>query len=203
MKIKSINIYILKKNKISNEIPLPNFYNKGFVFFKIESTDGVYGLGEPNPYLGKNNEIAKKIHEIFLKYLKDKKIENINFNKIKLNIKNKILKSLISPFEKALLDILGKYKNKSVQRLISKNAVFSTSLDLYASGGTIFENKDYTSLIDEALLSRDEGFVGWKFRPKMPMSNKSHQFRLKNPPQFDVKELLKFSEKLSFSSLCL
>ena len=45
MKIKNIRIYILKKNKTSNKIPLPNFYNKGFIFFRIETIDGVYGHG--------------------------------------------------------------------------------------------------------------------------------------------------------------
>ena len=196
MKIKNIRIYILKKNKISNKIPLPNFYNKGFIFFRIETIDGVYGLGEPNPYLSTNLDIKKKIYELFIKYFKDKKINNVNLNIIKKKIKNKIHKSLLSSFEQALYDILGKYKNKSVRKLLSNNNKCSESLDLYASGGSIYENKSYDCLIDEALSFKEEGYVGWKFRPKMPISNQSHQSRINKPPEFNIKELLIFADKL-------
>jgi galactonate dehydratase len=196
MKIKKIRIYILKKNKISDKIPLPNFYSKGFIFFQIETIDGVCGLGEPNPYLSTNPNTKKKIYELFIKFLKDRRIGNINLNTIKKKMKNKINRSLLSSFEHALYDILGKYKNKSVRKLLSNNKKCSGSLDLYASGGSIFENKSYDYLIDEALSFKEDGFVGWKFRPKMPISNRSHQLRINKPPRFNIRELLNFAGKL-------
>ena len=39
MLIKNITIYILKNKKISKKKPLPNFYTKGFVFFKMETSE--------------------------------------------------------------------------------------------------------------------------------------------------------------------
>ena len=60
MLIKNITIYILRNKKNLKKIPLPNFYNKGFIFFKIETIDGVYGFGEPNPYLVSHGIIEKK-----------------------------------------------------------------------------------------------------------------------------------------------
>ena len=60
----------------------------------------------------------------------------------------------------------------------------------------IFENKSYDCLIDEALKYKEKGYLGWKFRPKVPITNLSHEERIENPPDFDVKKLLFFCEKI-------
>ena len=196
MLIKNITIYILRNKKNFKKIPLPNFYNKGFIFFKIETKEGVYGFGEPNPYLGSHGIIEKKIINLYIKYFKNKKINAINLNFLKKKIKGNLEKSLISSFQQALFDIHGKYLGKSVSQLLSKNDKSSSKLDLYASGGSIFENKSYDYLLDEAISFKEEGFVGWKFRPKMPLSNLSHQLRINKPPNFNIREVLSFSNKL-------
>jgi len=68
MRINNLTIYKLFKKKLRNDIPLPNFYNEGFIFFKLNTNEGVYGLGEPNPYLG-NLQIIEKKYYLFVNHL--------------------------------------------------------------------------------------------------------------------------------------
>ena len=197
MKITNLEIYKLFKKKLRKDIPLPNFYNEGFLFFKIVSEDGIYGFGEPNPYLGSLQKIEKRLEIVFNNFIRNRKINNINLSNLKKKVKNKIDKSLINSFETSFFDLIGKSKNLSVSKILSnKTGHFHKKVELYASGGSIFENKSYDSLIDEALFYKDKGFSGWKFRPKMPLSNKSHLSRMKNPPNFDVRKVINFSQKL-------
>ena len=197
MLARNLVIYKLEIKKKRKNIPLPHFYNYGFLFFKITSSEGIYGLGEPNPYLGNLGFIEKKLKKIFDKHLKNKKIENINFYKLKNLIKDKVSKSLVSSFQHAYFDIIGKSRNLSVGNLISRKKNNSKKIiDLYASGGTIFEDKSYDILLDEALFYKTEGYSGWKFRPKMPISNQSHSSRMKYPPNFNIREVIDFSKKL-------
>ncbi len=197
MKITNLTIYKLFKKKLRNDIPLPNFYNEGFIFFKLNTSENVYGLGEPNPYLGKLLLIERRLEKLFNKFIKNKKINQLKLNFLKKKIKHKIDKSLINSFESAIFDIIGKYKNQPVCEILAKKkGSIQKKIDLYASGGTIFEDKSYDTLLEEALYYKDKGFSGWKFRPKMPLSNKSHSSRIKNPPPFDIKKVINFSSKL-------
>ena len=197
MRINNLTIYKLFKKKLRNDIPLPNFYNEGFIFFKLNTNEDVYGLGEPNPYLGNLQIIEKRLEKLFIKYILNKEINQVRLNYLKKKLKDRIDKSLINSFESAIFDIIGKYKNQPVSKILArKTGSVQKKIDLYASGGTIFEDKSYETLLDEALYYRDKGFYGWKFRPKMPLSNKSHLSRIKNPPLFDIKKVINFSNKL-------
>ena len=60
----------------------------------------------------------------------------------------------------------------------------------------LFENESYESLIEEAIQYKELGYMGWKFRPKVPVTNLNHQQRINNPPDFDVNKLILFSEKI-------
>ena len=99
MKITNLEIYKLFKKKLRKDIPLPNFYNEGFLFFKIVSEDGIYGFGEPNPYLGSLQKIEKRLEIVFNNFIRNRKINNINLSNLKKKVKNKIDKFLINSFE--------------------------------------------------------------------------------------------------------
>jgi L-alanine-DL-glutamate epimerase-like enolase superfamily enzyme len=197
MKIKFIKIYFLEKKIIkTEEDPKPTFYNKGFVFIELITSDGISGLGEPSPYIETPKKLQTYIKDIYFKYFKDRELESINITNIKNKITNIYLKSLLSSFEQCIYDILGKYNKKPVWKILNNNIKISPVINLYASGGMIFDNKKYDSLYEEALLYKDQGFVGWKFRPKMPSSDLSHKQRLSKPPSFDLKDLVNFSVNL-------
>jgi L-alanine-DL-glutamate epimerase-like enolase superfamily enzyme len=102
----------------------------------------------------------------------------------------------LASFEQCIYDILGKYNKKPVWKILNNNIKIPAVINLYASGGMIFENKKYDRLFEEALFYKDKGFFGWKFRPKMPNSNLSHKQRLSRPPSFDLKDLLNFAVNL-------
>ena len=199
MNIISIETFIFKNKIIKSEYPLPSFFYDGFIFFKLNTDAGIYGLGEPNPYVGKLLKIKHTLLKKIFPLLKNKSIDNIDLNLIK----NKQLKSdnlslvnsCIAALSQSLDDIKGKKDKLPVFKLLREKKS-NKKIKAYASGGMIFDNQDYNLLIDEALRYKDKKFVGWKFRPKSPNILLSHTQRIKNPPNFDIKKLVSFSQKL-------
>ena len=178
---------------------MPSFFNEGFIFLKLTINSGLYGVGEPNPYSGKLDEIKDTLNNKIFPLLKNKNFNDINLNSLKkiIPIKNSnCLNSCIAAISQALNDIKGKEKKIPVFKLLSKKNFYKKKIRVYASGGMIYEKQDYKSLIEEALRFKEERFVGWKFRPKSPNILLSHIQRIKKPPPFDVKKLIKFSEEL-------
>jgi L-alanine-DL-glutamate epimerase-like enolase superfamily enzyme len=203
MNIKDLEVFIIKKNeiKINNNYPRPSFFKDGFVFFKLTTSKEIFGLGEPNPYSGSVKEIRLILLKHILPLIKYKEIKFIDLKKITLflkkNIKNaQCLYSCLAALSNAIYDIKAKENNESVADLLRKNNFRKKAIDAYASGGMIFENQSYDMLIDEALKYKEKQFIGWKFRPKSPLNFLSHQMRIKNPPTFNSKELISFSQKL-------
>ena len=43
----------------------------------------------------------------------------------------------------------------------------------------LFDNQNYEKLYEEALIAKKDGYFGYKFRPKLPISNLSHFQRMK------------------------
>tara|TARA_A100001015_G_C14937904_1_gene691258 strand:- start:195 stop:1346 length:1152 start_codon:yes stop_codon:yes gene_type:complete len=195
MKLFKLNIFSVKnKKKIKNCVP--SFYNDGIVFFKITAVDGSFGLSEPSPYLGNPDFIVKKIEQFYIKYIKDKSIADLNFLNLRKNVKNNTLEyNLVPSFEQSIYDLKSKIAKKNISFFLNKNS-HKKKIKLYASGGMLFENESYDRLIDEAIRYKDLGYMGWKFRPKVPVANLSHQQRIKNPPDFDMTKLLFFCEKI-------
>ena len=60
----------------------------------------------------------------------------------------------------------------------------------------IFDKNNYDILIEEAWRIKDEGYIGWKFRPKLPNNLLNHSHRIKHPPKFNLNEIVRFSKKL-------
>ena len=140
------------------------------------------------------------INKIF-PLLKNKDFEDIDLNDLKKNPKifvqnSNCLNSCIAAISQAINDMKGKKKKLAVFKMLSKKKNYEKKIRAYASGGMIYENQDYESLIEEALKFKEEKFIGWKFRPKSPIILLSHIQRIKKPPPFNMKQLIKFSEKL-------
>ncbi len=186
--------YVKNKSKLKNCVP--SFYNDGILFFKITTSEGIYGLSEPSPYLGINKFVIKKLEQFYIKYLKGKLLSEIDFFSLRKKIrKNSLEFNLIPSFEQSTYDLKSKIEKKNITYFLNNN-LKKNKIKLYASGGMLFENKSYDILIEEALRYKEQGYMGWKFRPKVPVSNLNHQQRIKNPPDFDLDKLLFFSEKI-------
>ena len=189
MKIKKLVIYFIKKKTVKSNYPLPFFYRNGIVIIKLILENGCYGYGEPSPYFTNFKNLIKNLSIIYIKFFKNKNIKLINISKIKKKIKTREAKGLLSSLDQAMLDIVSKEKNVSLPKLLSKK-INNKTINLYASGGMIFDNQSYSNTIDEAIKMEDEGFFGYKFRPKFPKFMSSHENRIKYPPSFETQEFL-------------
>ena len=184
MKIKNISIYHLKIKKKLPLKPFPTFFKEGFVFIMLNTDNDIYGYGEPSPYITSPPKMVKSIEKIFNEHFRNKNLYKIDLFKLKKKIKKKEEKFILSSFDQAILDIKAKEKNISVAEFINKGHIKNNLISFYASGGMIFENQKYEDLIGEALKFKNNGYVGYKFRPMMPTSNLTHSQRFKNPPGF-------------------
>ena len=168
--------YVKNKSKLKNCVP--SFYNDGILFFKITTSEGIYGLSEPSPYLGINKFVIKKLEQFYIKYLKGKLLSEIDFFSLRKKIrKNSLEFNLIPSFEQSTYDLKSKIEKKNITYFLNNN-LKKNKIKLYASGGMLFENKSYDILIEEALRYKEQGYMGWKFRPKVPVSNLNHQQRI-------------------------
>lgn len=194
MIIKNISLFYLKIKKFHSSYPRPSFYKNGIVFLKLECDENLSGYGEISPYIADKKEIFKYCEKISNTYFKNKRV-NLNYVYY-LKIKNYdfIFQSLLSAYDQAIHDLYAKRKKISVAKYLGFKK--SKSLNFYASGGMIFENQSYNKILDEAIKAKEDGYFGYKFRPKMPKENLNHFQRMKNPPKINVKELEKFSEIL-------
>jgi len=194
MIIKNLKIIFLKKKKYISKKPYPTFFKQGFVFIKIFDENNNYGIGEPSPYVFDNKKLIKSLENIYLRYFMNKKIHKVDFINIKSRCKNINDKKIISCFQQAILDLKGKIEKKCLSSFIKDHT--KKKIKLYGSGGMLYENQSYDILLEEAQKTKDTGFVGWKFRPKMPKNAPSHSERMKNPPKFNIQEVVDFSKKL-------
>lgn len=192
MKIKNLVIYFLKK-KISSIYPVPSFYKDGFIIIKLIDQNNNCGLGEPSPYFLDHKLIIRDISKLYKKFFIHKNILSLNTESIKKEISNNNLKKLVSCFDQAILDLKAKNSKISIPQYLSKKKNFD-GIDLYASGGMIYESQSYSKAIDEAIKFSQLGFFGYKFRPKLPNKFLSHNARVKKPPEFNAEELIKFAK---------
>ena len=194
MKIKNIKIYFLKTKKYKSIYPSPTFYKQGFVFIKLISEDNFEGFGELSPYITDPVNLINLIKKTYLKYFQNKKMNISYVARLKKNCKNNLLKSLLPAFDQAIFEIFSKEKKMSVSKILRNKSL--SNLDFYASGGMFFEGQNYQKILNEAINSKSDGFIGYKYRPLMPANNLSHQQRMKNPPPLDIKAIEALSSKL-------
>ena len=164
------------------------------IFIKLISDTNHEGYGEVSPYIADPKKIFLLIEKNYKKYFRGKDI-GLNFvYDLKKKKNNLIFQSILSVFDQAIHDIFAKQHKTSVSNIINNKTL--KYVKFYASGGMLFENQNYEKLYEEALIAKKDGYFGYKFRPKLPISNLSHFQRMKNPPKINIKSLEKFSTNL-------
>jgi|TARA_B110000114_G_C15081925_1_gene394459 L-alanine-DL-glutamate epimerase-like enolase superfamily enzyme len=194
MRIKNIKIYFIKKKQYESIYPRPTFHRQGFVFIKLISEDNIEGFGEPSPYITSPKNLIKIIEKIYIKYFQKKNLNISYVKQLKKKSQNNLLNLLLPAFDQAIFEIFSKEKNTSVAKVLNKKALIN--LDFYASGGMFFEGQNYQKMLNEAVKSKSDGYLGYKYRPLMPKNNLSHKQRMKDPAPLDIKAIEIFSSKL-------
>jgi len=182
--------YPVKKKK---EFPFAYHVITGFIFFKVKTNNGLVGYGEPSPYLGNFYLISKLFKKYLLPLIEGQNVNLINLSKIKkkinLKIDAKAVNCILAGLEQAFWDIKGKLLKKPLCAILTTRIKRESPIDLYASGGMIYDDQPYSLLLSEALKYKELGFKGYKFRPSISRKQLSHFKRTENPPSFDVKKL--------------
>ena len=195
-KIIDIEIFFVKypynKNK---KFPFAYHVISGFIFFKVYTNTGLIGYGEPSPYIGDSLYVSRLFKKYLLPLIKNKDINLIRFEKIKniINYKlsTRVLNCFFAALDQAIWDIKGKILKEPLYSILNKQLKKNNPIDLYASGGMIYDDQPYNYLLDEALKYKELGFKGYKFRPPISRKQLSHFKRNQNPPSFDTKKLTK------------
>ena len=200
IKVKKIEIYHYKLPIKNLNFPCANHVINGTIYFKVFTTNGIIGYGEPSSYLLDYKIISKLVSSQIFLHIKNKNIYKIDLEKIKKKfIKKKnylIICSLIAGLDQAIWDIRSKISKINLSNYISKKNIVNRKIDLYASGGMIFEDQNLNKISNEALKFQSKGFKGYKFRPPIPRNKISHFERIKNPPKVDIQKIVKLCEKL-------
>ena len=149
-----INLNLIHKiyNKEIEKFPAPFFVKKGFFIIELTTSSGLKGYGEISSYVYNHKKFLKYIKNYFTQYLK--KISIFDYFKKKNNlfykIEDDLFCSIRASIEQALIDIIGKSKKKKSFELFSKKKF----INVYSSGGVLYENQEYEFLIDELLIAK-------------------------------------------------
>ena len=190
-----------KKKKISN-YPRPSYFNDNIIILKLINNDENSSLGEVNSYSGSFIEIINNLKIIFSQIKKyDLKKKNLN-NLLNIKVsskKNFCFDSCLAGFVQALVGLKSKIENKKIVDLFTNGKIkINKKINVYASGGMIFEGQD-SKLIEEVNFCKQNKYFGYKFRPPYPKQFNHHNMRFKKPDLFDIKKFLKMSEKIRVS----
>ena len=193
MKIISLKLIhkIYKNKKNINNFPNPHHIKKGFFILELKNKDGVVGYGEMSSYYCDFKEIVNLIKKKFLKDIINNDITN-SLSTLDNNIikhRSKLESTIEAALNQSYLDIIGKQKGMPVFKLLGKT---KNKVKAYASGGLIFSNQEYYTLLDEVYLAKEKKFFGWKFRPSTPKLFTDHHKRFSQRPKIDVYKLGKF-----------
>ena len=200
MKILSIKTFVLSNKLKEYKFPLPSYFYDGILLVKIKTDQDIYSFIEISPYATNIKKLKLIYDKKIIPFLKNQNVSyllNLREEVKKFKFGNFISSVIIASITQIYFDLLSKFKKKTISKILNKNlSIEKRKVKLYASGGMIFEDQDYNILIEEALAAQENGFYGWKFRPKTPNNNPSHNERKKNPPSFDKKLIISFINNL-------
>jgi len=197
MNIYSINLIhkIYKYPGKINEFPPPFFVKKGFFIIELITKDGIKGYGEISSYLFDKKKTLFFIEKYLINFIKkidlEKYFSSFNNKYFISPLNDNLYLSIKAAVDQALLDILGKMKKINSYKFFSNKK----NVNVYSSGGVIFENQEYDILTDQLLKSKELKYFGWKFRPSIPIKYSNHIQRLKKNPEIDLNKLEKFCYK--------
>jgi len=185
--------------------PLASYVSEGFVILRVQTDQGLTGLGEPSPYGASIPQTIEAI-ETYLKPLvlgrdpfEVQSLTKLQAPEAGSRPGSVPMECAIAGLSQALWDIVGKALDQPVYRLLDPQSSGAVSVAAYASGGMTYEWEDDEILIEEAVRCRDEGYSGWKLRPPLP-ERASHQFRSQNPPRVDVNRFIKLLYRIREST---
>ncbi len=180
-----------KYEKKISKFPPPHHVKKGFFILSLKTDNGLIGYGELSSYESDFNSVVKLFKNKFSKSVKNLKVtKNIFNNHNSVIEKTSRLESTIhAAISQCLLDILSKNKSIPAFKYFGKT---KKAIKAYASGGLIFSNQEYESLLDEMHLAKEKKFFGWKFRPSTPKLFLDHHKRFTQKPKIDISKLSKF-----------
>ena len=186
-------IFVKYPVKKKRNFPFAYHVISGFIFFKVKTNNGLVGYGEPSPYLGNFYLISNLFKKYLLPLIEGQNVNLIDLSKIKkkinLKIDAKVVNCILAGLEQAFWDIKGKILKKPICTILTTRINIESPIDLYASGGMIYDDQPYSILLSEALKYKELGFKGYKFRPSISRNQLSHFKRTKNPPSFDIRKL--------------
>jgi len=159
-----IKITDVRVRRFACDVPVEEWwYGAGVTALTEVVTDqGITGIGGPSPY--GNPDAVKEYTESHIKECV------VGKNPFDLEIfaashTNRQEAMAWAGVNVACWDVIGKAKNKPVYELLATNCEPVTSIEHYASAGTIYNfDKRPEDLYDEALGYKEEGFRSMKFR---------------------------------------
>lgn len=190
--------HFIPKDLNSKKYPRPTYFTKGLIFFSLVYDGTITGIGEANIEFGTLKDF-EQISKLILSFFIKKKPENINLQVIKkLLMKKKLnfscLNSCIAAFSQCLINIIAEKKKIYKFQVYDESITIKNKIiNVYASGGMIYENQDTNLLVEEAIKYKEKNFFGWKFRPPFPKNFQSHSLRMLYPPPINLKKIEKIS----------
>lgn len=205
MKISTIEAFYLRSTK-AREFPNPiaSYVTDGSIFLKVNTSEGIHGIGEASPYGGPLKEIKRTLETIVSAEFIGKSpwealpLTSQNVIPEKVGYGAASYNCVIAGFSQALWDIIGKAEGKPVCRLLNQdNEEVNPVIRTYASGGMFYETPSPSAMIEEVLRVKEEGFTAWKLRPYTPLkAPSSHLERNKMPPEIDINSFISLLEQI-------
>ncbi len=160
----NIKITDVRVRLFSCDIPIEKWWYGGGVTILTEvfTDQGIVGIGGPSPYGGP--DFVKEYTET---QIKPCVVGNSPFDMEIFAPSHRETRRAMAwaGVNIACWDIIGKAKNKPVYELLATNTTPQTSIEHYASAGTIYDfDKQPQDLYEEALRYKEEGFTSFKFR---------------------------------------
>tara|TARA_B100000795_G_scaffold178503_1_gene134985 strand:+ start:21479 stop:22657 length:1179 start_codon:yes stop_codon:yes gene_type:complete len=190
--IEKIEVKFVPGKSIGSEkFPTASFVSSGFCILVMHTSNGLTGVGEPSPYGGNVNntmnaaiQIGKELkdaplYKAWTYSAIDPKLFNTGYGEL-------AKQAVVAAISQCCIDVIGKELNKPVFKLLDPKS--NGIVETYASGGMIHSNQSLNYYVEEAMKSKENGYMSWKFRPSTPR-NLDHFQRNLSPPQIDLRAI--------------
>lgn len=195
MKIKSIHLMRIQA-EITSEIalPVPSYITSGIYILRLETEEGLVGIGEPSPYGASPDQMEMALYSSRFRAVlgKDPLSDDVLMPQLAGGGGYGLLaeQAVLAGYSQAIWDLRGKIQQEPLYRLLNPHAC--SGIAAYASAGMWWEDScGEEVLLEEALRYQSEGFAGYKLRPPTPRQASNHFARNQAPPPVDVERLLR------------
>jgi len=166
LKIKDIETYIIKN-------PPPYYGGRNWIFLKLMTDEEIFGLGEvgTSPYIINPRTTTQLIQDIGKSLVTDSDPFNIEnlwrrlYSRICAEHPDLMMMGVISAFEIACWDIIGKALNQPIYNLLGGKYHDKLRAYTYIYPTTLWAADDPEPLVEKALEYQKQGFTALKFDP--------------------------------------